>query len=177
MISGLAVLPHFVDYEEEQFLLSQFCDSSQQWQHSEGQRPTIQFGSRYDYARRTLDVAAPIPTWLLPFCHRISGTAFGSVPQQIIVNQYDVSDGIAPHIDHQTIFGPVVASLNLASSTVLTLHKGHKSGHEVPVLLQPRTLLLLDAEARYEWFHEIKSERSLTADDLRVEKHKRYSIT
>ena len=188
MIRGLSILPHFVTENEAEFIVAELDgprtkDLSQEpgsrWSQQGESRPAQHFGARYDYACRSLAQADPIPTWILPLCYRLrsSGT-FEAIPDQIIANNYDgVDHGIDFHIDHQMCFGPVVASLSLISSTVITFRHGHKGGPSVPVLLEPRSLLILANEARYEWHHGIQSATVQNSIDLVVERKRRVSIT
>jgi hypothetical protein len=86
MIEGLMVIPHFVSDDEEQFVVSQLDAVSESgesaWVRDGNSRPAQHFGAHYDYTARTLQKAAEIPTWLLPFCYRVYHCkAFDAVPK------------------------------------------------------------------------------------------------
>lgn len=177
MIPGLLLIPHFIDGDEERQLVADLDSCEPGWERAAGQRPTQQYGYSYHFTARTLATADPVPQWLQPLCERVSRTPFAVLPQQVIANGYETAmEGIAPHIDH-ALFGAAVASLSLLSSTVMTFRRSREQPPDVPVLLEPRSLLILTGEARTDWYHDIGFEPVLAALDLSVPKRRRVSIT
>ena len=119
------------------------------------------YGYRYDYKARaiTSDMKlGPMPPSLEMLATQVTAPAeFPRTPQQIIVNEYKPGQGISPHIDCQTCFGPVVASITLGSGTTMTFKY---RGTAVDLWLPPRSMLVLSGPARWTWTHEIRPRRS-----------------
>jgi alkylated DNA repair dioxygenase AlkB len=109
------------------------------------------YGAGYGQSRNASD---PIPSWgleLIDRMHRdgISERAF----DQMLINEYLPGQGIAMHCDYEP-FDRTVTSLSLLSSCVMDFRHA-ETGQRAAVLLEPRSLLVLCDEARYEWLHGI----------------------
>ena len=67
---------------------------------------------------------------------------------QLTVNRYEPGVGLSPHVDaHSAFTGPIVA-LSLGSASVMEFWR---DGDKRPLLLPPRSLLLMAGECRYLW--------------------------
>lgn len=54
------------------------------------------------------------PDWLLNYYHRLYDDGyFPKIPDQVIINEYQPGQSIAPHIDSVPCFGETIASLSL----------------------------------------------------------------
>jgi alkylated DNA repair dioxygenase AlkB len=80
---------------------------------------------------------------------KITNRAF----DQLLVNEYLPGQGIALHRDYEP-FDRTVVSLSLLSSCVMDFYHPAR-GRRESLLLEPRSLLVLCDEARYEWQHGI----------------------
>ena len=76
---------------------------------------------------------------------------------QLIINEYFPGQGIAPHIDCEPCFTNTIASISLGSATVMDYTKDTTS---IPVVLRPRSLVVMKEESRYEWKHGIASRKT-----------------
>lgn len=94
---------------------------------------------------------------------------------QMLVNEYQPGQGIALHRDYQA-YGRTVASLSLLSVCVMDFRHQVTERSEV-LLLEPRSLLILNDQARYEWEHDIASRKSDVWYDTPVTRERRLSIT
>jgi alkylated DNA repair dioxygenase AlkB len=118
-----------------------------------------------------------LPDWIAAVGHKLAEDGwFSSDPDQVIINEYEPGQGIAPHIDRETCFGPVVASLSLAGDTVMEFSKRGTS-ERVPVFLPNRSLLIITGEARYRWRHGIAQRRFDTVNSLAMPRRRRVSLT
>jgi alkylated DNA repair dioxygenase AlkB len=127
----------------------------------------VSFGSRYDYARRALSGAAPIPAFLGPLRRKV-GEAFGRSAeafQQVLVNAYRPGAGIGWHRDKPQ-FDEVVGVSLLAACPLRFRRKHGAAWERLTVRVEPRSAYLLSGPARAIWEHSI-----LPLDRLR------YSIT
>lgn len=130
-------------------------------------RRVVAFGSRYDYGKRAVEAAAPIPAFLAPLKDRIA-TLAGLAPDDFataLINEYAPGAGIGWHRDRPQ-FG-VVAGVSLLSPCVLRLRRRSGAKWErASAPLAPRSAYLLCGPARHEWQHSITPGEAL-----------RYSIT
>jgi alkylated DNA repair dioxygenase AlkB len=121
-----------------------------------GNRRVISFGLRYDYARRTVADADEFPSFLTELRSRVAAFAARPVDefQQCGVNQYPVGAGIGWHKDKPE-FG-VVAGISLLAPATMRLRRAAGSGWtRRSHVLTPRSIYILDGEARREWEHSI----------------------
>ena len=148
-ISGLKYIFDWIDTDTESKLL----DKIQQgvWENSL-QRRVQQFGPVYNYSNRKLNpTLQEIPSWLKELYPKLH-SFFKDDPNQIIINEYERGQGITKHVD-APVFGPVIASLSLLSDTHITF--GQYRGDEHKLLLQRRSLVVMQDEARSKWYHYI----------------------
>ena len=83
-------------------------------------------------------------------------------PSQCLVNEYKWNMGISSHFDDPHAFGETVVSLSLCEPLFFTLKKPKiktngclEIEQEIKMYLEPRSLLILRGEARYDWRHGI----------------------
>lgn len=173
--SGLKYIHDYLSCSEAETLLAEV--DAQPWL-SDLRRRVQHYGYRYDYQARSVDrrmYLGDLPGWARPLAHRLHAEgAFPEVPDQLIVNNYEPGQGIAPHIDCIPCFGPVVASLSLGSTYLMDMSRDDASAS---IALRPRSLLVLSGEARYHWRHGIRSRRSDILDGARVPRGRRVSLT
>ncbi len=92
---GLKYLPDFISVEEAEYLVHKI--GAQPWR-SDLKRRVQHYGYRYDYKARQAreeDYLGPLPAFLRVLAERLSHAGhFGSVPDQVIVNEYKPGQGI-----------------------------------------------------------------------------------
>ena len=134
------------------------------------------YGYKYDYKARAIDRSMRIgdlPTWAVEiadaFCER---GLWDERPDQVIVNEYEPGQGIAPHVDCLPCFTGTIVSLSLGSGCVMDfLHKATWAEREL--LLEPRSLLVMKGEARTVWTHGIAKRRSDRYHGRTIARHRR----
>jgi alkylated DNA repair dioxygenase AlkB len=156
-IKGLTYTKDYITLEQEQFLISQI--DKQPWL-SDLKRRVQHYGYKYDYKARkiTPDLKiGQVPQWLkiLPNF------------DQVIVNEYTAGQGITPHIDCIPCFDSTICSLSLLESCEMVLEQGNTKHL---IILEPRSLLTFEDEARYKWKHSIPQRKSNI-------KNRRVSVT
>jgi alkylated DNA repair dioxygenase AlkB len=176
-IPGLRYVPEYISGGEQSELLATI--DAQPWR-DDLKRRVQHYGYRYDYARRNVDrtlYLGELPSWLQRLVERLRTQ--GLMPEgadQVIVNEYQPGQGIAPHVDSVTSFHAPIASLSLGSACVMDF--SHPAAEQrVPILLQPCSLVLLDGAARHEWRHGIAARRSDEYGAIRLERGRRVSLT
>lgn len=176
-IDGLQVVPDFITAEEEEALTDMI--DRQPWL-SDLKRRVQHYGWKYDYTARRVDEAmrlGALPEWLagLCCCLQLAGY-FPKRPDQVIINEYQPGQGIAPHIDCVPCFEESIASLSLGSPCVMEFTHA-ESGEKVTQLLEPCSLLVFSGEARYRWKHGIPARKSDKIAGQTLPRGRRLSLT
>ena len=175
--AGLKYLPDFVSGEEAGYLVIKIDE--QPWR-SDLKRRVQHYGYRYDYKARQAreeDYLGPLPPFLQVFAERLAHAGhFGSIPDQIIVNEYMPGQGISAHVDCRPCFGDVIASLSLLSSCVMRL-KNRNVSQKVDLVLEPRSLLVLSGDVRHVWTHAIPARKSDIVNGQKQPRSRRLSLT
>ena len=89
-----------------------------------------------------------LPKWLNDVASKIKEDGLCEiVPDQVIINEYKPGQGISPHIDCESCFGPRIFSLSLGSQVIMEFTQDGNPKKEI--LLTPRSLVMMYGEARY----------------------------
>jgi alkylated DNA repair dioxygenase AlkB len=177
VIPGLRYLPAYLAGKEQRCLLELI--DAQEWS-SDLKRRVQHYGYRYDYTRKTVDhdlYLGPLPGWADALAERLH--ADGHAPwalDQLIVNEYEPGQGIAPHVDCVPCFGDTVVSISLGSPCILAMSR-RGTAEKVPVLLEPGSLLVMAGESRYEWLHGIAPRKTDRYNGRTVARGRRVSLT
>ncbi|WP_299778355.1 alpha-ketoglutarate-dependent dioxygenase AlkB [uncultured Roseobacter sp.] len=175
--SGSKYLAEFISGEEADYLMHKI--DAQPWR-SDLKRRVQHYGYRYDYKARQAreeDYLGPLPPFLQNLAERLAHAGhFGSVPDQVIVNEYMPGQGISAHVDCRPCFGDVIASLSLLSSCVMRL-ENRKISQQVNLALEPGSLLVLSGEARHVWTHAIPARKSDIVNGQKHPRSRRLSLT
>ncbi|MER8731319.1 alpha-ketoglutarate-dependent dioxygenase AlkB [Mesorhizobium sp. M1227] len=167
---GFRYQPEVITPDEEAALASQLATLPFQpfdfYGHLANRR-VVGFGLRYDYDRREVVEAPPIPGFLLPLREKVA--AFARLPAetfvQVLINEYRPGAGIGWHRDKPHFEAVAGVSLLAACSFRLRRKNGTRWDRKT-VTVDPRSAYLMTGAARNEWEHSIPP----------VAEH-RYSIT
>lgn len=179
-INGLKVYFDFITKEEERDLLNNI--DKNKWL-SDLKRRVQHFGYKYDYKARRIDKTSyigEIPNWMTILCSRLQEQkiiAFN--PDQAIINEYVDDQGIASHIDCEPCFGDTIISISLGGQCIMNFQKemNTKDQDKIPLMITPRTLLVMTGESRYNWYHGIPSRKSDKFNEIVHKRQRRISIT
>ncbi len=176
-IPGLTYLPDYIDQTRHDELVAVI--DQQPWLDSL-QRRVQHYGYRYDYKVRKVDPAmylGPLPEWTLDLVSRlVEERLFEVAPDQLIINEYEPGQGISRHVDCVPCFDRTVASLSLGSTCAMEFVH-NKDRTKVTLLLQPRSLLVLQDEARYDWTHAVPGRKTDTIAGVTYLRSRRLSLT
>ena len=176
MINGLNSETNWINSELESELTALIDQSL--W--DTGLKRRVQhYGYRYDYQSRGIDSAEPT-TSLPPMVKELAGQIARQAGverdfNQVIVNEYQPGQGIASHVD-SFAFGDCIASLSLLSACIMRFDH-LKTGEKQELVLQPRSLLILQGEARRDWKHGIAARKSDVIDGAKKLRSRRLSLT
>nr|MCU0491978.1 alpha-ketoglutarate-dependent dioxygenase AlkB [Chloroflexaceae bacterium] len=174
-INGLLYIPGYISPPHHDFLVQTI--DAQPWRGDLARR-TQHYGYVYDYRARKVEPSAylgALPPWLQRIAAQLRADELVQhEPDQAIINEYEPGQGIADHVDCTPCFNDVVISLSLASAVVMDVKQ---KGQSVPVLLEPRSLLVLRGEARYDWTHGIARRQHDTVNGEILPRGRRLSVT
>lgn len=143
------------------------------------QRRVQHYGARYDYGSSSINElgsAPEIPKVLYIIGERLLKEGyFSRAPEQVIVNEYLMDQGISAHID-QLSFGGAVATVSLLESWPMLFRRTDGSA-KVEVFLEVRSLALMTGESRYGWTHEIAKRKVDIEGGLKKMRRRRLSLT
>ena len=179
-IKGLKILFDFINKEEEKELLNNIDKSN--WL-TDLKRRVQHYGYKYDYKARRIDQSffiGEIPRWMIFIYERLKQQKIiDFVPDQAIINEYIDDQGIAAHIDCEPCFGDTIISISLAGQCVMNFQKEQTSTEQdkIPLLIQPKTLIVMTGESRFNWYHGIVGRKSDKFNGLIQKRQRRVSIT
>lgn len=176
-ISGLSYIPDFI-YEINEAELFKVIDD-QPWKY-DLKRRVQHYGYAYDYKARNVTAKSKlgdIPQWLQFYCKKLKdGGFFETPPDQVIVNEYQIGQGISAHIDCVPCFGAAIAIISLGSPCVMDF-TSNKTGEKLPLLLEQRSLAVLSGDARYIWQHAIAQRKTDKYNGEIIQRKRRVSLT
>ena len=174
-ISGLRHLASYISADEGDQLLRTvdwqpwLTDLSRRVQH---------YGYRYDYKARKVDASmylGPLPSWAQVLAARVLHDGH-VIFDQVIVNEYEPGQGIDRHVDCLPCFEDTIVSLSLGSACVMKFTHPAVGG-VCDIVLEPRSLLVLQGPARREWRHEIPRRKTDRLGGAVTPRARRVSLT
>jgi alkylated DNA repair dioxygenase AlkB len=168
-IPGLSYLRDYISREEEASLTAAIDAAA--WDTS-WQRRRQPYGASYGSG---VEGRLAIPSWGRALAERMFREGLSERPfDQMLINEYLPGQGIALHRDYQP-FDRTVVSLSLLSACVMDFRDAQD--RREALLLEPRSLLVLSDEARYQWQHGIARRKADRWHGLTIPRQRRLSIT
>ncbi|MES2792295.1 MAG: alpha-ketoglutarate-dependent dioxygenase AlkB [Planctomycetota bacterium] len=176
-VIGLRYIPEFISCEQHDELLRQI--DAELWL-TDLKRRVQHYGYKYNYKSRSVDQAmriGPLPAWAEALGEMLCKQGLMSEnPDQVIVNEYEPGQGIANHIDCVPCFADTIISLSLGSACLMEL-TNKATDQVIPVLLEPRSLIVLQEDARFVWTHGIPARKSDKYGNHVINRQRRVSLT
>jgi len=177
MIQGLTYVPNFIDNSE----VKSFMDSiNKELWLSDIKRRVQHYGYKYDYKARSIDYSmflGQLPSWALSMAQRLfNEKQIDSIPDQLIVNEYEPGQGIANHVDCEPCFGETVISISLGSSCVMNFIN-LRTKQKIEVMLESGSLVVISGEARHNWTHGIAQRKTDNFNGIKTDRRLRISMT
>lgn len=168
-VPGLTYVPEFISPADEKALLN-FIDASPWDTH--WQRRIQPYGDSYGFTSS----AAPMPAWGSGLAERLYREGFTPfLCDRMLVNEYLPGQGISPHVDYEP-YDRTVVSLSLGSACIMDFERVDGTA-KVAAWLEPRSLLVMDGEARYLWTHGIAARRKDAWNGAPFKRGRRVSVT
>jgi alkylated DNA repair dioxygenase AlkB len=169
-IPGLSYFPNYISEEEERALASAIDREAWDTTWDRRRQP---YGWSYGKSEQP---PRSIPDWGRALVQRLQRDGIGDPPfNQMLVNEYFPSQGIAMHCDYQP-FDRTVVSLSLLSPCVMDFRRV-RDGRRESLLLARRSLLVLSDEARYDWQHGIARRKNDRWQGMIIPRARRLSVT
>jgi len=176
-IEGLQYIPNFISENEEKELMNAI--NSEKWL-TVIKRRVQHYGYKYDYKARTINYSmhlGKLPIWSMEFANRLVNKNYIKLqPDQIIVNEYEPGQGIANHVDCEPCFGDTIITISLNSYCTMDFIN-LKTRQKIEVLLEPRSLVVINGESRYLWSHGIPSRKTDFHNNQKINRKLRISLT
>lgn len=176
-ISGMTYILDYISPDEQEQML--YIIDRQTWS-DELKRRVQHYGYKYEYKKRAVGSSiylGTLPNWATEIASRLYQDGIVETPlDQVIVNEYQPGQGIASHLDCISCFAETIVSLSLGSSCVMEFTHG-RTKEKVSLLLLPRSLLILQGAARYEWKHRIPPRKTDNYQGTQFVRTRRVSVT
>lgn len=162
-IDGVFVAENFISAEEEGQLIP-IIDSRKPWVPSQEGRAKQDYGPKISFLKRKVSVGnfGGFPDFAVNLFNRMQETYHERladfVPVEFCILEYTPERGsyIRPHYDDKWIWGDRLITVNLLSETSLRLTREFNiPPYEIVIKMPPRSLLVIQGEARYDWHHSI----------------------
>jgi alkylated DNA repair dioxygenase AlkB len=171
-VPGLTYIPAFITGNTHDELVAAI--DANPW-GTELTRRVQQYGHSYAYRSREVRYLGPLPLWAAAIAERLLEAGIGDrACGQLIVNEYNPGRGISSHVDSLD-FGEPIVSISLLSPCIMEFT--HHTKQKIPILLEPRSALILKGPARYEWQHAIPNRKTDEWQGQRLPRQRRLSMT
>eukprot|EP01130_Rhizamoeba_saxonica_P009090 TRINITY_DN3691_c0_g1_i1.p1 TRINITY_DN3691_c0_g1~~TRINITY_DN3691_c0_g1_i1.p1 ORF type:complete len:484 (+),score=109.44 TRINITY_DN3691_c0_g1_i1:335-1786(+) len=175
-ISGIKFVKDWITEEEEHQLMDSVY---QEWDQYDilKRRRVKHWGYAFDYKLNILtkQKIEELPEYCHVYIQRLyEQELIPHIPDQLTVNVYEPGAGIPAHVDNHTSFEDGIIIISMGSQLVMDLKK---NGKTQSLLLEPRSLLVLTGDARYNWTHAINSRKSDLYKNRLIPRGLRISLT
>jgi alkylated DNA repair dioxygenase AlkB len=178
LVKGLQVIYDYLSDQDEDDLLLRI--NAMPWLE-ELSRRVQHYGYKYDYKSKKIDSTfylGDLPSWLDTLGKKlVLDEIIDFRPDQAIINEYLPGQGISPHIDCEPCFGDTIVSLSLGSACVMNFEDQPHSKDKVALYLEPKSLVVMRGESRYNWHHGIPARKKDLFNGVSSVRQKRISIT
>ena len=177
IIPNLQFVENYLTEAEHNMLIEEI--DKNEWSN-ELRRRVQHYGYKYDYKDRNINEkmrVGDLPKWALDMGYRLVADGyFDKVPDQMIINEYQPGQGIADHIDCEPCFDDTIISISLGSFTTMNF-TNKNTKQKIPIILPPKSALILKGSARYDWLHGIPARKTDLINGEKTERKRRISLT
>lgn len=179
-ISGLKYIPDYIKIDEQNQLLD--IIDQQEWaiESFESKRRLQQHGFRYEYENGILVASTylgRLPDWASSIATRLyEDSLTAKVLDQATVNEYYPGQGLRGHVDCTTCFGNIIVTVSLGGYCVMDFTHS-QTQEKTQFLLEPGSLLILQGESRYVWYHSVTAREVDTYQGREFVRTRRVSLT
>jgi len=99
-----------------------------------------------------------------------------TIPDQLIINEYEPRQGITNHVDCEPCFGGTIISINSGSSCVMAFINV-RTKRKIEVMLESGSLVVLRGQARHNCTHGIAQRKTDNFNGIKSDRRLRISMT
>lgn len=144
-------------------------------------RKVQHYGFKYNYTTYDIyekcedipDFLNEIKDFLTFICLELKIINSNYIFNQCIINNYDESQGISPHVDVLK-YGDVIGCFTLHSGATITFTKNDEI---YELYVKPQSLYIMSGDSRYEWKHSMTGKKYDIIEDKKIKRGRRISIT
>ena len=175
-IGGLSYREDYISPEEEAVLIKHIDE--QPWS-TELLRRRQWYGWSYDdttLGRNEDYRPQALPEWLTALAGRLRADGyFPAIADRALINEYHPGQGIGAHKDRDADHIRTVAIVSLGTPVMMDFTRpGHTTRSHY---LRPRSLVVMQGEARDQWLHGITGRKSDRVGGLILPRGRRLSVT
>ncbi|KAB0802730.1 hypothetical protein PPYR_04916 [Photinus pyralis] len=169
-------IPEFITKEEETHILDKvYSVPKPKWTHLSNRRLQDYGGVPHKNGM----ICEKIPAWLELYMKRITDLkVYGDKEaNHVLINEYLPNQGIMPHTDGP-LFYPTIATISCGSHTILEFSCTDKRDTVCNLLLEPRSLIILQDDMYTKHLHSISevTEDEITDKCANLSKCKNYKL-
>ena len=178
-ISGLVYHKDLLSNDRQKEILEKI--DSQPWL-LDLKRRVQHYGYRYNYKARKVNYEMKIgelPEFAVEVGNQLlKENLINTLPDQLIVNEYEPGQGIAAHIDCVPCFENTIVTVSLGSAYDMDFIR-IADGKVVSKTLEVGSALVMKDESRHDWMHRINARRSDPTNDGKQKRKRgrRVSLT
>lgn len=178
MIKGLTYQDNFITPEGEAKLIGWI--DLRPWSNTIRRR-TQHYGYVYDYKKRAINLSMKtedLPDWGKSIAAKLyEEKLMPYLADQMIINEYQPGQGIAPHVDCEPCFEDTIVSISLGSGCDIDFSPVGNPRRILTQWLAPQSALAITGEARYQWRHGIVGRKTDVYQGIEIERTRRISLT
>ncbi|KAN0021752.1 hypothetical protein ACTFIU_003896 [Dictyostelium citrinum] len=161
-IDSIFYIEEFINKQEEETILSNVYSKENESKWTQLKKRRLQNWGGNPISSGMIE--EEIPQWLEVICEKIHNSSIFPTtnnikPNHVLLNEYNVNEGIMPHKDGPLFF-PMVCILSLNSTCIMDFYKNLKEESFEKIFLRPRSLLIFTDEVYKNYFHGIKESYS-----------------
>ncbi|KAM9969770.1 hypothetical protein ACTFIR_001607 [Dictyostelium discoideum] len=167
-IDSIFYIEDFINKQEEETILSNVYNKENDSKWTQLKKRRLQNWGGNPISSGMIE--EEIPQWLNIICEKIHNSSIfptrNAKPNHVLLNEYNVNEGIMPHKDGPLFF-PMVCILSLNSTCLMDFYNNLKEEPFEKIFLRPRSLLIFTEDAYKNYFHGIKESYSdLITEDV-----------
>lgn len=178
-VTGLILFPDLVKQEKADELVK-FIDSNPWTQDLK--RRLQHYGYTHEVKGKRIDETMRVGDGAIPEIFAALGSKFKRMgllpgePDQVTVAEYQPGVGVSGHVDCDACYGDGIVTISLLSDIVMNFDE-IATKKRVPVLLAPRSVLVLKGASRSIWKHAIPSRKTDAFAGAKFTRERRISIS
>lgn len=176
-VPNLIYIENYISDEEHNNLIHLI--DKKKWSN-ELKRRVQHYGYKYNYKAKNINESMKVqnlPNWAEKLGRKlVEDGHFNLPPDQLIINEYEPGQGITAHIDCEPCFEDIIVSISLGSYAIMDF-TNKLTKEKIPIVLPPKSAVILKDKSRYDWLHGIASRKTDIINGFKKNRNRRISLT